>query len=198
MDIATRTSTIGELQTSNKRLMMSNAGLVAALLIAVISIFMQDKIVIRQIPGMPTNAEVRKSSMDVGAQRAILLAVTSNIVQVNPSNAHYQKMFLQAFLAPAVYTKVSMEIDAKAKLLADQRELGSYYFVFREYQYDPKIDKHFVIGEVHTVNAAKDTGEPYVFEYPVHVDNYRLVVDDIVSYKGDKAHNASWLEGQKR
>jgi conjugal transfer pilus assembly protein TraE len=198
MDIATRSSTIGELQTSNKRLMMSNAGLVAALLIAVISIFMQDKIVIQQIPGMPTNAEVRKSSMDVGAQRAILLAVTSNIVQVNPSNAHYQKMFLQAFLAPAVYTKVSMEIDAKAKLLADQRELGSYYFVFREYQYDPKIDKHFVIGEVHTVNAAKDTGEPYVFEYPVHVDNYRLVVDDIVSYKGDKAHNASWFEGQKR
>lgn len=198
MDIATRSSTIGELQTSNKRLTMCLAGMTATLLIGALIILTQDKIVLQQIPGTPTNAEIRKSSMDLGAQRAILLAVTSNIVQVNPSNAYYQKLFLQAFLAPAVYTKVSMEIDAKAKLLADQRELGSYYFVFREYQYDPKIDKHFVMGEVHTVNAAKDSGEPYVFEYPVHVDNYRLVVDDIVSYKGDKPHNSSWIEGQKR
>lgn len=198
MDISTRTGTIADLQAANKFYRYSNLGLTGALLVAVIYIFTQDKIVLQQIPGMSTNAEYSRNAMDVGAQRAIVLAVTNNLVQVNPSNASYQKLFLQAFLAPAVYTKVSAEIDAKAKLLADQRELGSYYFVFRSHQYDPKLNKHFVLGEVHTVNAAKDSAEPWVFEYQVHVDNYRLVVDDIASYKGDKAHNSSWMEGQKQ
>lgn len=198
MDIDTRTSTIADFRTSNRLLMSSNIGLAAALLVAITCIFTQDKIVLLQIPGMATNAEYSRNAMDVGALRAVLLAVTSNIVQVNPANAGYQKLFLQAFLGPAAYTKVSLEIDAKAKLLADQRELGSYYFVFREHQYDPKLDRHFVIGEVHTVNAARDSSEPYVFEYPVHVENYRPVVDDVTSYKGDKAHNSRWLEGQKK
>ena len=136
--------------------------------------------------------------MDIGAQRALLVAVTSNIVSVNPANAEYQKNFLQAFLSPQQYTRLSAEIDAKARQLAEQRELGSYYFVFRRHEYDPKLDRHFVIGDVHTVNAAKDTAEPWAFEYRMHVENYRPVVDDALSYRGDKAHDSVWLEAQKR
>jgi conjugal transfer pilus assembly protein TraE len=136
--------------------------------------------------------------MDIGGQRALLVAVTSNLAQINPANAEYQKNFLQEFLSPQQYTRLSTEIDAKAKLLADQRELGSYYFVFRRHAYDQKIDRHFVLGEVHTVNAAKDTAEPWVFEYQMHVENYRPVIDDVTSYKGDKAHDSAWLEAQKR
>jgi len=198
MDIITRGLTLEGMERTVKYVLTANVGLSGALLIALICLFNQDKIVTQQVPGSTTTVEVGKATMDVGSQRAILIAVTSNLVQVNPTNAHYQKNFLQAFLAPAVYTKISAEIDAKAKLLADQRELGSYYFVFREHQYDPKVNKHFVIGDVHTVNAAKDTPEPYVFEYAGHVDNYRFVVSDVTSYKGDKAHNAGWLEAQKR
>lgn len=198
MDIQARTSTIADFRAANRFLMFSNIGLAMALLVAIAFIFTQDKIVLQQIPGLTTNAEYARFAMDIGAQRAVLLAVTNNLVQVNPANANYQKLFLQAFLAPPAYTKVSLEIDAKAKLLADQRKLGSYYFVFREHQYDPKLDRHFVIGEVHTVNAAKDSPEFYVFEYRVHVENYRLTVDDVTSYKGDKAHNSRWLEVQKK
>jgi conjugal transfer pilus assembly protein TraE len=198
MDIQQRGTSIAGLQKTVNFVITSNVGLVAIALILVAVLFSQSKIVILQTPGMPANTAIQKAAMDIGAQRAVLVAVTSNLAQVNPANVEYQKNFLQAFLAPAMYTKLSTEIDAKAKLLTDQRELGSYYFVFRSHEYDPKIDKHFVIGEVHTVNAAKDTGEPYVFEYALHIDNYRPVIDDITSYRGDKAHNAAWLEAQKR
>jgi hypothetical protein len=198
MDIQQRNVTIANLQKIVNFVITANVGLMACVLILTAVLFSQSKIVLLQTPGMPGATEIQKSSMDIGAQRAILVAVTSNLVQVNPSNVEYQKNFLQAFLAPAMYTKLSTEVDAKAKLLVDQRELGSYYFVFKSHEYDPKINKHFVLGEVHTVNAAKDTGEPYVFEYAMHIENYRPVVDDITSYKGDRSHNAAWLEAQKQ
>lgn len=198
MDIQQRSASIAGLQKTVNFVITSNVGLVAIALILTAVLFSQSKIVILQTPGMPASSEIQKASMDIGAQRAILVAVTSNLTQVNPANVEYQKNFLQAFLAPAVYTKLSAEVETKARLLADQRELGSYYFVLRSHEYDPKINKHFVIGDVHTVNAAKDTAEPYVFEYALHIDNYRPVIDDVKSYRGDSAHNSAWLETQKR
>jgi conjugal transfer pilus assembly protein TraE len=179
-------------------MLYANAGLAAALLIAVTCLFAQSRTVVMLIPGLPSGTELRKSTMDIGGQRALLVAVTSNLAQLNPANAEYQKNFLQAFLSPRQFTRLSAEIDARARLLADQRELGSYYFVFRRHEYDQTLDRHFVIGDVHTVNAAKDTPEPWVFEYQMHVENYRPVIDDVASYRGDKAHNAAWLEAQKR
>lgn len=198
MDLSTRTIAIADMQRTKNLAMFCNLALTVALLIAVIVIFTQEKTIIQQVPGSTTSAELRPQWMDRGSERAILLAVTSNLAQVNPTNAHYQKIFLQAFLAPQVYTAISAQIDAKAKRLAEQRELGSYYFVFRHHKYDPKINRHFVMGNVHTVNAAIDTPEPYVFEYATHVESYRLVVDDVVSYKGDKPHDAAWREAQKK
>jgi hypothetical protein len=173
------------------------AALGLAVLVLVLVVYSQSKIVVLQTPGMPNDTVIQKTSLDKGAQRAVLVAVTSNLVQVNPANIEYQKAFLQAFLAPAAYTKLSQEIDSQVKRLVDQRELGSYYFVFRSWEYDPKLDTHFVIGDVHTVNAAKDTAQPYVFEYKMHVENYRPVIDDVLSYEGDRAHNSVWKESQK-
>lgn len=198
MDTIRRGATIAGLERLVNYLLYSLAGLSAALLIAMVCLATQSKTVLMMIPGMPSGTEIKKSSMDIGGQRALVMAVTSNIAQINPANAEYQKAFLQAFLSPQQYTKLSTEIDAKARLLAEQRELGSYYFVFRRHEYDEKLNRHFVIGDVHTVNAAKDTAEPWVFEYQMYVDNYRPVIDDVVSYRGDKAHNFAWLEGQKR
>jgi conjugal transfer pilus assembly protein TraE len=198
MDILQRRASIGGMARLVDFMLYSNVGLAAALLIAVGCLFAQNRTVVMLIPGTPSGTEIRKSSMDVGGQRALMVAVTSNLVQVNPANAEYQKNFLQAFLAPQQFTRLSAEIDTKARLLADQRELGSYYFVFRRHEYDPKLDRHFVIGDVHTVNAARDTAEPWVFEYQMHVETYRPVIDDVVSYRGDKAHNSAWLEAQKR
>jgi conjugal transfer pilus assembly protein TraE len=55
-----------------------------------------------------------------------------------------------------------------------------------------------VIGELHTVNAAKDSSQLYVFEYTTHVQNYRLWIDEVLTYEGDKAHNSEYLKGQKK
>lgn len=166
-------------------------------LVLVLVVYSQSKIVVLQTPGMPNDTIIQKTSLDKGAQRAVLIAVTSNIAQVNPANIEYQKTFLQAFLAPGAYTKLSTEMDSQVKRLIDQRELGSYYYVFQRWEYDPILDTHFVIGDVHTVNAAKDTSQPYVFEYKMHVENYRPVIDDVTSYTGDRAHNSAWKETQK-
>ena len=98
-----------------------------------------------------------------------------------------------------MYTRIVRDIDASVAQLEQQHELGSYYMVLRNpgYLYDPVLDRHFVICDVHTVNAAKDTAEPYVYEYKTHVENYRLVIDSVSAYPGDKPHTSSWLKDHK-
>lgn len=198
MEIRERTRSLAESAKQIRIQQYTNAGLAGVVLLLSGALFMQDKIIIQQIPGMANDLVVRKNSMDKSGERAVLLAVTSNIAQINPANAGYQKAFLQAFLSPAAYTRISREIDARVKQLAEQRELGSYYFVFRRAEYDPAIDKHFIVGDVHTVNAAKDTALPYVFEYKMHVENYRPVIDDMKTYEGDRAHNSAWIKEQQK
>lgn len=198
MDIKERTRSLAESAKLIRYQQYTNSSLVGVVLLLAFALFRQDKIIINQTPGMPNDSVIRKSSMDKGAQRAVLVAVTSNIAQINPANAGYQKAFLQSFLSPASYTKISREIDVRVKQLVEQRELGSYYFVLKRTEYDPELDAHFVMGDVHTVNAAKDTALPYVFEYKMHIENYRAVIDDIKTYEGDRAHNSAWLKEQKK
>lgn len=192
MQHETRNQSLKESRTLNKTLSFALLISVLAILGLTTALLTQSKIIVQQTPGMPSPAVIEKSNVDKGTQRAILIAVTSNISQVNPANAEYQKVFLQSFLAPAVYTKISLEVDQKVRALVAQRELGSYYFVFTRYEYDPALDRHFVLGEVHTVNAAKDTLKNYVFEYKIHTENYRTLVDDIVTYDGDRPHDSTW------
>jgi conjugal transfer pilus assembly protein TraE len=197
MNLTGRTQSIAELKKTNARQVLIIAGLSASLLLALIKLAFQTEIVIQRTPGMPADSVIEKTAMDKGAQKATLSSVTSAIAQINPSNAEYQKAFVQSYLSPEVYTRISREIDNKVALLIEQRELGSYYFVLTGYSYDPQLNKHFVLGDVHTVNAAKDTSEPYVFEYVVHVENYRLVVDDLQTYTGSQAHDSEWRKAKK-
>ena len=60
------------------------------------------------------------------------------------------------------------------------------------------MSKVLVVGDIHTVNAAKDSTQAYVYEYDLKVDNYRPVVTSIVSYKGDVIHDSIWLENRKK
>lgn len=197
MEINKRIKSLSESQKQITQQQWAIGLLSLTLLILVAVLFGQSKIVVLQTPGMPPDTVIQKSSLDKGAERAVLAAVTSNMAQTNPENAEYQKAFLQAFLAPSVYTRISAEIDSRAKRLTDQRELGSYYFVLKTVEFDPAINVHYVIGDVHTVNAAKDTQVSYVFEYTMHVENYRPVIDSVTSYEGDKAHNSQWLKEHK-
>jgi len=198
MEVKHREVAIAELKSLNKKLSMALVFTSLAGLFIAIKLAFQSEIVINQTPGMPNNSVIEKSSMDKSAQMATLYAVTNNIAQVNPSNSEYIKTFLQVYLAPKSYTRISKEIDDQVTRLTNQRELGSYYFVLRGYDYDPALDTHFVKGEVHVVNAAKDTATNYVFEYKTHVENYRLLVDDVKSYEGDMIHNSEWLRNNKK
>ena len=198
MELNPRNQTVAEVRSSNVKLVWAVLILSIVLVALSIKLVTQTEIIINQTPGMPNHAVIEKGAMDKGAQKATLSAVTSAIAQVNPANYEYMEAFVLAFLSPTAYTKVTQEIDAKVQVLIRQHELGSYYFVMRGYQYDPVLDHHFVYGDVHTVNAARDSAEPYVFEYQVHVENYRLVVDEVVSYVGDRPHDSQWLRDNKR
>lgn len=198
MELNARTQSIAEVRATNKKLIWALLGSSGTILLLALKLATQSEIVINQTPGMPDHAVIERSSMDRGAQHATLSTVTAAISQVNPSNYEYVKPLLQIYLAPAVYTRITQEIDTKVQLLITQHELGSYYFVERSYEYDPALNRHFILGDVHTVNAGKDSAAPYVFEYPIHVENYRLLVDDVVSYPGDRAHNSEWLKSNKK
>jgi len=195
MELNTHQKSLAELQQRNKFLTIAVAALSFCILLLLVKLVLQSEVIIQQTPGMPEGARIERSAMDKGSQAATLKALTAAMVEINPANAEYQKTFIQVFLSPEAYTRISKEIDAKVEQLKSQRELGSYYFVNKGYSYDPKLNKHFVYGEYHTVNAAKDTSEDYVFEFSAHVENYRLVVDDAVSYPGTALHDSEWLAG---
>ena len=198
MELNPRNQTVSEVRSTNVKLVWAVLILTVGIVALAIKLVTQTEIIINQTPGMPNHAVIEKGAMDKGAQKATLSAVTAAITQVNPANYEYMKAFVQSFLSPTAYTKVTQEIDARVQMLIRQHELGSYYFVMRGYQYDPVLDHHFVYGDVHTVNAARDSAEPYVFEYLVHVENYRLVVDEVVSYPGERPHDSEWLKTNKR
>ena len=198
MELSNRERSVKELRDLNAKLVMALMGLVVGLLLVTIKLFFQSEIIVERTAGMPTGSVIQKSAWDKHAELATLLDVTNAIANINPGNAEYQKQLLQVFVAPASFTKISAEIDDRAKKLADQRELGSYYFIWKAFDYDEALDRFFVRGDVHTVNAAKDTAEPWVFEYEAHVENYRLVVDKISSYHGDRAHDSAWLKEQNK
>lgn len=198
MELSKRNESVTELNKRNKLLTITCAALAIGFAALSVRYVFQSEIVVVHTPGLPNNSVIERSNFDKGAQMATLVAVTNNLAQVNPGNAEYQKVFLQSFLSPTAYTKISAEIDAQAAKLLAQRELGSYYWAFKSYFYDPQIDKHFVLGDLHTVNAAKDTAEQYVFEYKVHVENYRMWIDDVKTYAGDKPHNAEWVKASKK
>ena len=198
MELSNRERSVKELRDLNAKLTMALLGLVVGLLLVTIKLFFQSEIVVERTAGMPTGSVIQKSAWDKKAQLATLLDVTNAIANINPANAEYQKQLLQVFLAPASYTRIAAEIDDRSKKLSDQRELGSYYFIWKAFDYDEALDRFFVRGDIHTVNAAKDTAEPWVFEYETHVDNYHLVVDKVSSYHGDRAHDSAWLKEQNK
>ena len=113
MELDARNQSISEVRGRNRTLTYSLLALSVAVLLLVVKVFTQSSIVVLQTPGMPNDSVIEKTAMDKRAQIAVLQAVTSAMVSVNPANAQYQKQFVQAFLAPAAYTKISKEIDAR-------------------------------------------------------------------------------------
>lgn len=198
MELSVRNQSITELKSKNKVLVWVATGLTTTIVLLGLKLLFQSEIIVIQTPGMPNNSVIEKSHFDKGAQMATLIAVTNAVSHINPANAEYQKVFLRTFLSPKAYTRIAKEIDLKIEKAKAERELGSYYFVFNRYEYDQQLNRHFVMGELHTVNAARDTYEPYVYEYAAHIENYRLWVDEIISYPGDRAHNTAWLEANKK
>ena len=200
MELQTRNKSVAELRENNRLLTIGIAfSMVIILLLALRVTFMSD-IIVNQVPGMPDGGKIWKNGMDEGVEKAQAFALTSALAQLNPSNAESTKKVVQAFLSPEAYTVVSKAIDDKAQQLAQQHELGSYYFVpaARGFFQDDKLGRVFVTGDLHTVNAARDTSEPWVFEYPVHFSNYRMWFDGVTAYLGDKIHNSDWIEAQKK
>ncbi len=198
MEMNQRNEAVSELRTRNKHLTYAVLGTVIISFGLMFKLVSQSEIIIVQTPGMPANSIIERTSFDKNAQLATLNAITSNLASINPANAEYQKKFLELYFAPDAYTRLSHEIDLKVEKAKAERELGSSYFVLKRYVYDEQIDKHFIVGEQHTVNAAKDSAEPYIYEYTIHIENYRLWVDDIKAYPGEKIHNSEWIKANSK
>lgn len=198
MELSSRNQSISELKRRNALLTASVTALGLAVLLLTLKMFFQSQTLLMQTPGMPANAVIERASFDKASQQATLAAVTSALVQINPANVEYQKKFVEMYLSPPAYTRLSADIDARVASLVAQRELGSYYWVGRGGRWDPVTGKHFLWGELHTVNAAKDSAQLYCFEYAFHIENYRLWIDDIRSYAGDKPHDGDWIKANTK
>lgn len=198
MEFLFREATVAELKGYLYKVIFACLTLAITVLVLAIGVVTKSSIIVQRTPGMPSDAVIEKTTMDMRSQHAMLSTVTGAISSVNPANAEYQKNVLLGFAAPGLYTRLAKEIDQKVAVLTAQRELGSYYFVEKSWKYDPLSGKHFVLGWVHTVNAAKDSAEPYTYEYIAHVENYRFIIDNVDSYQGHMPHDAEWIKSQNK
>jgi len=201
MQLSTYTQSLHDVTKWVNYLKITNSILFVLLVIVTITGLFQNKIVLMQIPsstGSSGEVMYEKNAINRSSQRAIILATVSAISQINPSNYEFEKVFVQNFLAPEVYSSLSIQIDQQAKKMRDQHELGSYYFDFKEYLYDPLLDKHFVKGEIHTVNAIKNSTQMWIYELSLRVDNYKPIITSLSSYPGSDFHNSNWLEIHNR
>lgn len=198
MDLPLRNKSVTELQSLVIKLATSLVGVVIALLIVIGILVFRSERVLLETPGVPNPSIIEKTSLDKGSQKAVLLAVTNNLAQINPANYEYGKAFIEPYFSATDYTRLSEEMLQSVTKMRLDREQGSRYFVFKDYLYDPKINKHFVLGDIHFVNAAKDTAEPHVFEYRLTVENYRPLIVSLDRYTGTKPHNSVWVEEQKK
>lgn len=201
MQLTTYTQSLHDVTKWVNYLKITNSILFVLLVIVTIMGLFQNKIVLMQIPsstGSSGEVMYEKNAINRSSQRAIILATVSAISQINPSNYEFEKVFVQNFLAPEVYSSLSIQIDQQAKKMRDQHELGSYYFDFKEYLYDPLLDKHFVKGEIHTVNAIKNSTQMWIYELSLRVDNYKPIITSLSSYPGSDFHNSNWLEIHNR
>ncbi len=201
MQLTTYTQSLHDVTKWVNYLKITNSILFLLLVIVTITGLFQNKIVLMQIPsstGSSGEVMYEKNAINRSSQRAIILATVSAISQINPSNYEFEKVFVQNFLAPEVYSSLSIQIDQQAKKMRDQHELGSYYFDFKEYLYDPLLDKHFVKGEIHTVNAIKNSTQMWIYELSLRVDNYKPIITSLSSYPGSDFHNSNWLEIHNR
>ncbi len=142
-------------------------------------------IVIQRTPGVPTDAQIERSSMDMKAQKLVLSAISNAIGSINPSNAEYVKAMAQSYFAPEAYTRLTGEINTLVQKMIAEREAGSHYFVLISSDYNPQENKHYLFGEYHTVNMAKDTSQNYVFVYQMRVEQFRPVILDYKFYPSD-------------
>jgi hypothetical protein len=200
MELTQRDKTVSELKRRNALLTWAATALAVGMLLLAAKVAFMSEIILNQIPGMPTGSKIWKNGMDMGAIQAEAFAVASALASVNPSNPESVKAFVQPFLSPDAYTVVSKAIDDKAGQLGLQHELGSYYLVLgpHGFQYDDKLGRIFISGDIHTVNAAKDTAEPWVFEFEVRFADYRMFIDGVTAYQGDHIHNSDWIKAQEK
>lgn len=201
MEIRKHTSTIFELTAWTKYLFTCNVILLIIIASLIAYLMLQRKIIIVQIPnggGTVVESTLESNSIDRGSQKAVVLAVVSALSQINPANFEYEKSFIQSFLAPEAFTALSNQIDVQVRRMTEQRELGSFYFDFKEYQYDPILNKHFVKGDIHTVNIVRNSAQSWVFELSLRVENYRPMVTNLIAYAGNEFHNSNWLSNSKK
>jgi|APCry1669193181_1035450.scaffolds.fasta_scaffold00485_21 conjugal transfer pilus assembly protein TraE len=201
MELKQHTKTINEMMTWVKYLRISNIFLLAIISLLILYLVFQNKIVVVQIPGgggSLIESTYGKQTLDSGSQKAIILATVNAISQINSINYSYEKIFIQSFLAPEVFTNISNQIDFQVKRMTEQHELGSFYFEFKEYMFDPILNKHFVKGDIHTVNVVKNTSQSWVYEITMRVENYRPLITVLETYSGNEFHDSLWLENQKK
>ncbi len=197
MNLSVRELTIEEAQKRVNLLTYISVATTTLALVTGLAFVNQSKIIVEQVPGL-NNVEIGQNFMDLAGQQAIIMAFTKSLAEINPANAEYQKRYIKAFLAPELYTQAALEIDALVAKQATDRALGSYYFTVKNYDYDPQLRKHFVVGAVHTVNAAKDTSEPWVFTYTMRIEDYRPVITSIERERGETIKNTAWIQNQEK
>ena len=201
MELKQHYKTVQELTLWVSYLIKTNLFLFVIIFLLVTYLFLQHKIVLIQIPGSGGDqgqVTYTNGVVELTSQKAIVLATVNAISQINSANYQYEKIFIQSFLSPEIFTSVSSQIDAQVKKMLDQHELGSFYFEFKDYFYDPVLNLHFVKGDIHTVNAIKNTSQSWIYELSMHVDNYRPLITSMSTYPGIEFHNSSWIEKQSK
>jgi hypothetical protein len=204
MEFNTRSWTIDEYRFWLKRITAVLFFSVITCFLLVIKVISADEKIILRTPGMEDTV-FSKNSLDVNSMKAIAIALSHNVADLNRGNYENQIKAIESWFAPEVATKIAMKIKQIVKKQIEQHEAGTQFFEFNpgpsnndEYEYDPELDMHFVRGRLHFINAAKDDIRPIVFAFKFKVTNYLPKATEFHWEFGDVIKNSKWLENQRR
>ena len=183
---------IGQLQKRNHHLTIATLALSFLVTCLMVVITLRSDVIIIETPGQPSSEVIEKSSFDQRRQEALFFDITKTFVGINPSNYLYQEKKLEPYFFKKDFKNIERSITTRVDQLVAAKELGSYYFIPAKYVFDPITKKHFVTGDLHTVNVAKDTSQPWVVEYMAEFDSYHLWIKDMAMYEGKNIHDAEY------
>ena len=160
-----------------------HAMLATAIVILVLQSFMRDAIVVLTPPGLDKVAQVSRDKASKDYMESWGLYMANILGNVHPGNADFIKTAIGPMLSTDIYQNVMDVIQTQVEDI--KRDRVSQRFEPRAVEYEAESGKVFVDGyAIVSGPSGGDDRQIRTYEMKFDIKNYRIVIKDVRTYKG--------------